>query len=444
MINAKDVLVIVSLWVLFNNASGQKVETIYFTPVDNFEVYTARPGLELSDISLFKGIPSMMDMKIYLLNFQDLQSFHTSYRKGYYSEKYYFDAIKNNPSLYEHLYDGKDIINSIPILSALLPDNMKIIIPDTNFNNDFSDDKVYEYKITDYDTRYPIDSIPTVEVEYDYCLNGKIYKKIAKVKILPSTDSYHDFKNIRDKELFVVPMFDERKSTITSIDNKNYELTILHPNDVQANYKNCTIFVKDIYLNKKIRFSPILKESAYFKLDSNRISINNVSYFGDSAIITYEKYNQISRGISEGNVLPDSTQNILKDIVSKQTGYTLIDFWGSWCEPCIKALPELKFINDKYMDNSKFELMSVAYELPGDSLKLDSLVQRYKITWQNVIEYQISKSSIKDRGKLVKYFSIDFYPTTMLINSEGEVLFRGFGTDSIPQLKSLLENIFGY
>ena len=42
-----------------------------------------------------------------------------------------------------------------------------------------------------------------------------------------------------------------------------------------------------------------------------------------------------------------------------QGNITIIDFFGTWCAPCIKALPELKSYQEKFKDDVKVILVSI-------------------------------------------------------------------------------------
>ena len=61
----------------------------------------------------------------------------------------------------------------------------------------------------------------------------------------------------------------------------------------------------------------------------------------------------------------------------KPGAYTLVDFWASWCPYCIKELPEITALYDRWKDNG-LEIVGVAVrDTPDDS---KAAVKKHNIT----------------------------------------------------------------
>ncbi len=97
----------------------------------------------------------------------------------------------------------------------------------------------------------------------------------------------------------------------------------------------------------------------------------------------------------------------LKDLRGK---VVLIDFWATWCPPCIGELPNVKRTYKKYKDQG-FEIVSIS--LDSDRSKFKSFVSRQKIDWYHVM----------DGGgwntRLAKKYNIRSIPAMFLIDTEG-------------------------
>ena len=48
-----------------------------------------------------------------------------------------------------------------------------------------------------------------------------------------------------------------------------------------------------------------------------------------------------------------------EDQVLKAKGLTLVDFWATWCGPCVASLPHIQELYNKYHDKG-FEVFCVA------------------------------------------------------------------------------------
>ena len=86
----------------------------------------------------------------------------------------------------------------------------------------------------------------------------------------------------------------------------------------------------------------------------------------------------------------------------------LLDFWATWCVPCIAEMPHLKEIYDKYKDQ-KFEIIGIS--LDQTQVALDSYIEEQNIAWPQFL----------DSGAVAKMYNVTAIPATFLIDGEGIV-----------------------
>ena len=90
----------------------------------------------------------------------------------------------------------------------------------------------------------------------------------------------------------------------------------------------------------------------------------------------------------------------------------LIDFWATWCVPCIAELPNVKRVYADYHDKG-FEIIGVSLDRAGDRLKFIDLVAREGVTWPQRFEGQSWEDSLARR------FAVAAIPATFLFNKSG-------------------------
>lgn len=90
----------------------------------------------------------------------------------------------------------------------------------------------------------------------------------------------------------------------------------------------------------------------------------------------------------------------------------LIDFWASWCRPCMSAMPELKRLNNTFKDQ-KFKILGV-------SLDRDSTRWARTITIQNLNWLHVSDLGYWN-NKAAKLYGVRGIPATFLIDKKGNI-----------------------
>ena len=91
---------------------------------------------------------------------------------------------------------------------------------------------------------------------------------------------------------------------------------------------------------------------------------------------------------------------------------TVIDFWATWCKPCVNAIPELVKISDKYKNKG------VAFI----SINVDGNRGRQKIrpmAWSLGINFPVL---LDTNGRVQKKLGISAVPSLLIIDAEGRLL----------------------
>jgi len=100
----------------------------------------------------------------------------------------------------------------------------------------------------------------------------------------------------------------------------------------------------------------------------------------------------------------------LKDYKGK---VVLLDFWASWCAPCIKEFPSLVKLRERYKDKG-FEIIGV--NMDSKVSKAEKFLDKHEeIVWPNVLDILAEDTPVSDLYGVVPL------PATFLIDRKGVV-----------------------
>jgi thiol-disulfide isomerase/thioredoxin len=112
---------------------------------------------------------------------------------------------------------------------------------------------------------------------------------------------------------------------------------------------------------------------------------------------------------------PTGEKRKISDFVSKND-YLYVDFWASWCAPCIAEIPKLKKIAEKY---KKLDVIYISL----DHKKEDwiNAINKHEIEWPNLSDLHGMPSDLSNT------YSIPGIPFGLLINKEGIIVTTVYG-----------------
>lgn len=108
--------------------------------------------------------------------------------------------------------------------------------------------------------------------------------------------------------------------------------------------------------------------------------------------------------------------------------YVILDFWGTWCGWCLKAMPKMKEYHEKY--KNKFVMVGV--DCGDATAKWKAAVQILNLPWTNV---QVGRDNTVSR-----LYNVKSFPTKVIIDPQGYIVKVINGED--PRFYQLLDKMF--
>jgi len=111
----------------------------------------------------------------------------------------------------------------------------------------------------------------------------------------------------------------------------------------------------------------------------------------------------------------------------------LVDYWATWCGPCLQELPNVKANYKKYHSKG-FEV--VAVNLDESRKAVERFVAQEKLPWPQLFD---EKSGVTWSHPMALYYAINSVPTAILVGKDGKVVsMHAQGPELSKQLEKLL------
>lgn len=133
------------------------------------------------------------------------------------------------------------------------------------------------------------------------------------------------------------------------------------------------------------------------------------TFFGKLATSIVNSWSVNQPGTELPNFSAETIDGEKFELKSYRGKFVLLDFWGSWCAPCIVEVPKLKKVHDKWHDN----LIIISLACNDKKESVARVVEKYQLQWIQLYS---------ESNDFPFLFGVREYPTKILLNPDGLVV----------------------
>ena len=124
----------------------------------------------------------------------------------------------------------------------------------------------------------------------------------------------------------------------------------------------------------------------------------------------------------------DEQKNIITD-ENFRNKIVLLDFWHARCGVCFQKFPQVQAVYDKYKNDSSVLIMAV-----NKPIEEDKPNEAFRVI---KTEGYIFPVVITKEEDLAERFGVKYYPTTFVINKNGQIVYKGGIEGAVKMVENL-------
>ncbi len=145
-----------------------------------------------------------------------------------------------------------------------------------------------------------------------------------------------------------------------------------------------------------------------------------------------QRFKNVAIGATAPNLSAPTPGGGTLSLSDIEAEYILIDFWASWCGPCISQVPDLQKVYHDFKGLG-FEILSVSID--GKEDRWSSAISRLKLDWLHI-------SDLKGwRSELAESYNVTFIPFNLIVDKNGTIVAKNMHSQTLhTKLTELFES----
>lgn len=115
-------------------------------------------------------------------------------------------------------------------------------------------------------------------------------------------------------------------------------------------------------------------------------------------------------------IYPFELENTNGELVSyeeiKGNKVTIIDFWATWCKPCVNSIPKLVGIYESF-DSEEVAFIGISIDSPRNLAKVKPFVESKGVTYPILLDMN---------QELMREYNVTSIPTLLIVNADNEIV----------------------
>lgn len=117
------------------------------------------------------------------------------------------------------------------------------------------------------------------------------------------------------------------------------------------------------------------------------------------------------------------------DLSKYKGSIIIIDFWATWCAPCIQEFPNMKKMYNKFKDKG---VQFIGVSLDDDIEDLRGFVKQEEVEWPQIFDGK------RWKGALPALYHVQAVPTMFVLDRENKIRYIGSDTESVTRIVTTL------